>query len=75
MSFCHINLRAFYLQVVQLEASYCAPDALSFEHFLPWIWKLVLVYQDQDSVTDDQMLPQGASFSQSKRFYKNRRVN
>ena len=57
------------------EISSGAPDALSFEHFLPWIWKLVLVYQEQDSVTDDQILPQGASFSKSKRFYKKRNVN
>ena len=48
-----------------------APDALSFEHFLPWVWKLVLIYQDEGSTSDDLMLPQGASFSKSKRRYKN----
>ena len=52
-----------------------APDALSFEHFLPWIWKLVLVYQDKENDTDEQMLPQGASFSKSKRLYKIRGHN
>jgi len=41
----------------------CTLDALSFEHFLPWIQKLMLAYQDEKSVNSEELLPQGASYS------------
>ena len=37
------------------------PESLSFEHFLPSIWKLVLAYQDQEQENYEQMLPQCSS--------------
>ena len=54
------------------ESSLGAPDALSFEHFLPWIWKIILAYQDPDSNNGEQMLPQGTSFSKG---YYSKKVN
>ena len=45
------------------EISSSAPDALSFEHFLPWIHKIMLAYNDPDNNTGEEMLPQGTSFS------------
>jgi hypothetical protein len=42
---------------------FSAPDALSFEHFLPWIYKIMLAYQAPDNSNIDQMLPHGTSFS------------
>ena len=39
------------------------PDAFSFEHFLPWIYKIMLTYQDSEKHTGEEMLPQGSSFS------------
>jgi len=46
-----------------LPACQGAPDEHSFEHFLPWIYKIMLTYQDEEQSDSKQMLPQGASFS------------
>jgi hypothetical protein len=54
------------------EISPGAPDALSFEHFLPWIWKIMLAYQDPDKKCGEEMLPQGTSFSKG---YFSKKVN
>ena len=65
----------YYKAISKLEqskSSFSAPEGLSFEHFLPWIWKLVLVYQDPDNNNGEQMLPQGTSFSKG---YYTKKVN
>jgi hypothetical protein len=49
-----------------------APDALSFEHFLPWIWKIMLAYQEPDKKCSEEMLPQGTGFSKG---YFSKKVN
>ena len=49
---------------------FSGPDALSFEHFLPWIWKIMLAYDDPDKNSGEEMLPQGTSFS--KGYYSNK---
>jgi len=49
-----------------------APNALSFEHLLPWIWKIMLVYHDPDKNSGEAMLPQGTSFSKG---YYSKKVN
>ena len=54
------------------EISFSAPDALSFEHFLPWIHKIILAYQDSDKSNAEQMLPQGTSFSKG---YYSKKMN
>ena len=41
------------------------PWGLSFEHFLPWIQKLILVYQDQEDTQNDQFIPPGTTVSKA----------
>ena len=50
---------------------HCRGAGLSFEHFLPWIWKIMIAYQDNDDEKDD-LLPQNANFYKG---YYNKKVN
>src|SRR5436309_2852957 len=34
-----------------------APDAFLFEPFLPWIWKIMLAYQEQEETGNKQSAP------------------
>ncbi len=43
----------------------CAPDALLFEHFLPWIWKIILAYQEQEETETENYSPEGIRYSKS----------
>ena len=66
-----MKIRAIYQSIRMFDESMIPSstlDALSFEHVLPWIGKIMLAYQDPDSTSGDQMLPQGTSFS--KGYYR-----
>ena len=41
----------------------CAPDALLFEHFLPWIKKIMVAYQEPEVTENDQFVPKDSKFS------------
>ncbi len=51
---------------------FCAPEGLSFEHFLPWIDKIMLAYQDNKGSEKDEIVPQGTKFSKG---YYTKKVN
>ncbi len=50
----------------------CAPDALLFEHFLPWIHTIMLAYQDQEDAENDLFTPKAHIFSKA---YYTKKVN
>ena len=50
----------------------CRGEGLSFEHFLPWIWKIMLSYQDKEDHEKDDLLPHDTNFSKG---YYNKKVN
>jgi len=43
----------------------CAPERLSFEHFLPWIYKIMLAYQEQEELETENYSPEGIRYSKS----------
>ena len=49
-----------------------APEGLSFEHFLPWIDKIMFAYQDKEGPENDELVPQGTNFSKG---YYTKKVN
>ena len=48
------------------------PDAFLFEHFLPWLYKIMIAYQNQQDIQDDELIPQGNKFSKG---YYTKKVN
>ena len=50
----------------------CAPDALLFEHFLPWIQKIMLAYEIISGDEKDPLPPEGTRFSKG---YYTKKVN
>jgi len=50
----------------------CAPDALLFEHFLPWIQKIMLAYEIISGDEADPFPPEGTRFSKG---YYTKKVN
>jgi hypothetical protein len=52
--------------------SFSAPDAFSFEHFLPWIWKIMLAYQDSENNENDEFTPRDSKFSKA---YYTKKIN
>ncbi len=49
-----------------------APERLVFEHFLPWIWKIMLAYQEQEEGESDEFAPK---INYSSNLYYTRKVN
>ena len=43
----------------------CAPERLSFEHFLPWIYKIMLAYLEQEETESENYSPEGIRYSKS----------
>gem|GEM_PF-5065698 len=42
-----------------------APDPLLFEPFLPWIYKIMLAYQEQEEPENGSSKPDGIRYSRS----------
>jgi len=55
-----------------LPALKSAPDALLFEHFLPWIQKIMLAYEIISGDEADPFPPEGTRFSKG---YYTKKVN
>lgn len=54
------------------QISSCRAEGLSFELFLPWIWKIMLSYQNKEDHERDDLLPQDTNFSKG---YYSKKVN
>ena len=42
-----------------------APERLSFEHFLPWIYKIILDYQEPKDFDNEQSTLEGIRYSKA----------
>ena len=50
----------------------CAPDALLFEHLLPWIQKIMIAYEIKSDHENDEIPPHGSKYSKG---YYSKKVN
>ena len=49
-----------------------APGLFLFEHFLPWIYKIMLAYQEQKEKENDFLISTGTKYSKA---YYSKKVN
>lgn len=73
--FITIQISPIYQSIHMFEPEVCslgAPDASLFEHFLPWIQKIMLAYEIKSTDEKDLFPPEGTIFSKG---YYTRKVN
>jgi hypothetical protein len=50
----------------------CTASAFSFEHFLPWIYKIIISYQEQRNIKNDIFSPENIKYSET---YYTKKIN
>ena len=46
-----------------LKNNFGTPEGILFEHFLPWIWKIMQAFQDQEEYENKPIAPEGLRYS------------